>query len=62
VAKGFFFFFTKERGGGIYMAELLAKLCGKISLSEGQRIGITITTEGEIQEVLAQGAREVFDR
>jgi predicted DNA-binding antitoxin AbrB/MazE fold protein len=44
------------------MAELLAKLCGKISLSEGQRIGITITTEGEIQEVLAQGAREVFDR
>jgi predicted DNA-binding antitoxin AbrB/MazE fold protein len=60
VAKGFFFFYQGK--GRRNMAELLEKLCGKISLSEGQRIGITITTEGEIQEVLAQGALEVFDR
>jgi hypothetical protein len=38
------------------MAEQLEELCGNISLSEGEKAGITIT-EGEIEEVRAQGGR-----
>jgi hypothetical protein len=38
------------------MAEQLEKLCRNISLTEGEKAGITIT-EGEIEEVRAQGGR-----
>ena len=38
------------------MAEQLEELCGQISLSEGEKVGITIT-EGEIEEVRAQSGR-----
>jgi hypothetical protein len=38
------------------MADQLEKLCGNISLTEGERVGLTIT-KGEIDEVRAQGGR-----
>jgi hypothetical protein len=43
------------------MAEHLEELCGNISLSEGEKTGITIT-EGEIEEVRAQGGRCLIGR
>jgi hypothetical protein len=43
------------------MAEQLEELCGNISLSEGERTGITIT-EGEIQEARVQGGRCLVGR
>jgi hypothetical protein len=43
------------------MAEQLEELCGNISLSEGEKTGITIT-EGEIEEVRVQGGRCLVGR
>jgi hypothetical protein len=43
------------------MAEQLEELCGNISLSEGEKARITIT-EGEIEEVRAQGGRCLIGR
>jgi hypothetical protein len=38
------------------MADQIEKLCGSISLTEGEKVGLTIT-EGEVDEVRAQGGR-----
>jgi hypothetical protein len=38
------------------MAESIEKLCGKLSLLEGEKIGIAIA-EGEVEEARAQGGR-----
>jgi hypothetical protein len=43
------------------MAEQLEELCGNISLSKGERTGITIT-EGEIEEARVQGGRCLVGR
>ena len=43
------------------MAEQLKELCGNISLCEGERAGITIT-DGEIEEVRAQGGQCLVGR
>jgi hypothetical protein len=40
----------------LVMADQLEKLCGSISLTEGEKVGLTIT-EGEVDEVRAQGGR-----
>jgi hypothetical protein len=43
------------------MADQLEKLCGNISLTDRERVGLMIT-EGEVDEVRAQGGRCLVGR
>jgi hypothetical protein len=65
VAKGFFFFFFLPRKGEEEYGRVVREIVWQDLPLRGPKnwdYNKSITTEGEIQEVLAQGALEVFDR